>query len=408
MYNKLLKRASVYHVFAAIRYLDGPVYPPMHMMFDKEEVYGKVDEFADQMRDVIKMLKDNKKPQEIVEILINNGAGEEEAVLLVQAAMISIGEIRTKEEMKTATAKMKDKERVDKDVRPELFMRNYDYGEGLYHGKMDRFNSVKDFLDKRRKSRKKKKKDLDIYAAIKLANDFEDAVEHAHAIAVEDTTYTGKACYAQTYEGMKSLNDIVNNYDDVGSWSEWQPGELSALDENELISTISSFRGAGWARRAVDWVHGNMPPIVLVETKDAGNIIGDGRGRVSLAIGLNLDSLPAIVLKEDDNGDKCFNFKNGMIVASKGPSHQQIKRMAGDVVDLFTKRRIPSEPEHIDPYCEFCPEENVKLIYKPEEDMWTCPQCSEEFQDEPHEEGAGVFKTEELDPFTRKRMESDE
>lgn len=54
------------------------------------------------------------------------------------------------------------------DIRPQIFFRNYDYSEpvgksenspggGLYHGKMDKFKSVKDFLDKARKKRRKKK-----------------------------------------------------------------------------------------------------------------------------------------------------------------------------------------------------------------------------------------------------------
>lgn len=54
--------------------------------------------------------------------------------------------------------------RLDMDVRhPNIYthFKNYDYteevsnetspGSGLYHGPMDRFKSVKDFLDKRRK-----------------------------------------------------------------------------------------------------------------------------------------------------------------------------------------------------------------------------------------------------------------
>lgn len=51
--------------------------------------------------------------------------------------------------------------RIDMDVRQPFFFRNYDYteegpnetspGGGLYHGPMDRFKSVKDFLEKRRK-----------------------------------------------------------------------------------------------------------------------------------------------------------------------------------------------------------------------------------------------------------------
>lgn len=54
--------------------------------------------------------------------------------------------------------------RLDMDVRQPFIFRNYDYtdngpnetspGGGLYHGPMDRFKSVKDFLEKRRKEMK--------------------------------------------------------------------------------------------------------------------------------------------------------------------------------------------------------------------------------------------------------------
>jgi hypothetical protein len=54
--------------------------------------------------------------------------------------------------------------RIDMDVRQPFSFRNYDYteegpnetspGGGLYHGPMDRFKSVKDFLEKRRKEMK--------------------------------------------------------------------------------------------------------------------------------------------------------------------------------------------------------------------------------------------------------------
>lgn len=65
--------------------------------------------------------------------------------------------------------KNKDKKRVDLDIRPHgpLF-RNYDYGgpgegsevspgTGLYFGKMDKYKSVKDFLDKARKRKHRKR-----------------------------------------------------------------------------------------------------------------------------------------------------------------------------------------------------------------------------------------------------------
>jgi hypothetical protein len=66
-------------------------------------------------------------------------------------------------------SKKKDKKRVDLDTRPypNPFFSNYDLygpeeggevspGTGLYNGKMDKYKSVKEFIDKARKRRRKK------------------------------------------------------------------------------------------------------------------------------------------------------------------------------------------------------------------------------------------------------------
>jgi hypothetical protein len=66
------------------------------------------------------------------------------------------------------------KKRVDLDVRPypSPVRKNYDYGEGFYHGSMNRFKSVRDFLNKRKSLRAKKKTIAEIVLEIeKFANE---------------------------------------------------------------------------------------------------------------------------------------------------------------------------------------------------------------------------------------------
>lgn len=45
------------------------------------------------------------------------------------------------------------------DVRnDEPLKQNYDYGDGLYFGKMDRYKSVKDFVNSKRRKRRNRRK----------------------------------------------------------------------------------------------------------------------------------------------------------------------------------------------------------------------------------------------------------
>ncbi len=59
----------------------------------------------------------------------------------------------SKKKKKKKKKKSKDQKRVDLDIRPfpSPLFRNFDYGAGLYHGKMDKHKSVKDFIEKSRK-----------------------------------------------------------------------------------------------------------------------------------------------------------------------------------------------------------------------------------------------------------------
>ena len=87
--------------------------------------------------------------------------------------------------------------------------------------------------------------------------------------------------------------------DDFGSWPEWELDELKDLSEEELHSELSYFRGKNWANRAMKWRADGYPPIIIIK---AGNFneISDGRGRTSMALGLGLMELPAIILTLKD------------------------------------------------------------------------------------------------------------
>lgn len=95
--------------------------------------------------------------------------------------------------------------------------------------------------------------------------------------------------------------------------------------------------------------------------------------------------------------------KKKLDVYAKGPSLQQLEKMSGDLINLFDD---PKKTEHIDRSCAFC--EEGQLEYDANLDLWVCPNCNNEEEDVPHKEGDKVFDIEELDPFTRKRLESNE
>lgn len=82
--------------------------------------------------------------------------------------------------------------------------------------------------------------------------------------------------------------------DDYSSWGAWDHGELAGLGRDELRDEFRSFRGDAWARRALRWVETNrFPPVVIFPEE---SLVGDGRGRISVAVGLDRHSLPVILL----------------------------------------------------------------------------------------------------------------
>lgn len=120
--------------------------------------------------------------------------------------------------------------------------------------------------------------------------DLHDALDHA---------YEGEAPPLESFSvsrvDLLRLADVYH-FDDVGAWAEWSKGELR--NEEDLLEALTPFRGAAWATKAISWEPATMPPIVIVERADGFTCVGDGRGRVSYALGVGWSALPAVFLKE--------------------------------------------------------------------------------------------------------------
>ena len=123
-------------------------------------------------------------------------------------------------------------------------------------------------------------------------NDIKDAVEMAiegdiypSSIRLEDFTIEKK---------ILPIKEILKN-DDYGSWGQWEKNELRNLSISELNQELENFRGKKWSKRALEWLQDNNIPSIVIFPKIA---IGDGRGRVSLAVGMGIDKLSVIMLKE--------------------------------------------------------------------------------------------------------------
>jgi len=135
-------------------------------------------------------------------------------------------------------------------------------------------------------------------AASVSRRDMEDALDHMSDLA--GRTLSLEEFSASPVKNM-SMRELYS-YDDIDAWAEWEDGELADLSEAELEEELSAFRGRMFARRALRWVkNGTVPPIVVVDSEDAVGI-GDGRGRVTVALGMGWDTVPAVVLRDSPRG----------------------------------------------------------------------------------------------------------
>lgn len=320
--------------------------------------------------------------------------GEEYAKLQEQLRQ----ELEEPQQEKTAQLK--------EDKHSLTFFRNYDYsddpsgpGVGLYHGAMDKYKSVKDFIDKKKKRNKKRtnrakmavllaitcpdavagrvyKKDtndlqdpyegppnenaadkpsesssfpynpaevnpIGVYDSIIPHEDWEFhpthnmywGIQESHNFSADDgktskskdpyrneqkdkhdallhffeTIDNGEIDPAIKFDESRGIMPLKNilDWDDYSSWGDFTTDELKDLEPKELLETLAHFRGSDWANKAITWLSDSIPAIVLVEGKDSRGhtirTIGDGRGRVNLAIGLGIKNLPVLILREKED-----------------------------------------------------------------------------------------------------------
>ena len=100
--------------------------------------------------------------------------------------------------------------------------------------------------------------------------------------------------------------DDVYDYDDVSAWLDAEPGELVGASRDEVLDWAQAFRPSDIRYEAFDYDFpqtaaevfdtGVFPAIVLVDVPGVVKTLGDGRGRVNLAVAMGVDELPAVIL----------------------------------------------------------------------------------------------------------------
>jgi len=125
--------------------------------------------------------------------------------------------------------------------------------------------------------------------------DLKDAVEYLNESI--DTKYDIKD-FDLSSLGYLPVSDLYE-YEDIDRWLDIEDGELENMTIEEFRDALNYFRN-GYGDRAVEWIDKKkFPPIVVIEGEDAEGRpyvdIGDGRGRVNVANGLNME-LPVWIM----------------------------------------------------------------------------------------------------------------
>jgi len=121
-------------------------------------------------------------------------------------------------------------------------------------------------------------------------NDLADAFEHAESYNEQELNSLD---FEYEYYAKYPIKKLYQ-FDDIDAWVEWQPGEL--INDADARREIGTFRD-----EAPKWIKNKKiplsSPIIVVNSKE-GTVIGDGRGRVSVSIGMGWKTIPTIIAKQ--------------------------------------------------------------------------------------------------------------
>lgn len=137
-----------------------------------------------------------------------------------------------------------------------------------------------------------------------LDADLRDALEHMGELA---ETQLGPDDFRVERHPAVAVRDLpaLKGFD-YSSWGEWREGELAEIraegGDEALHDELARFRGPGWADRAMRWLEDGVPAVVLMETPSGYEDLADGRGRVSFATGMGIESVPVAVAHPTEGG----------------------------------------------------------------------------------------------------------
>lgn len=123
-----------------------------------------------------------------------------------------------------------------------------------------------------------------------LDQDVRDAFQHFDQLyddAADPDNFTA-------HKTMIAINEIP---DDLYGWLEVEDGELAGASREEVLEWARDYRGDYFADIVADILDNGFPAIVVADGDEVAGV-GDGRGRVNLAVALGMTELPAVILRE--------------------------------------------------------------------------------------------------------------